>query len=251
VIATKIADEYGIIARTVSVESKNKPPSALKTYEAILRFYEYDQTFTAESFMRAMNALRHFANIEPACGLVWSLLARLYAHIYSLDFPGSENPLEKTIEYAEKGAHLHPNNQRTVAILALVRFYSNELSSALKEVYRALELNPNSLFVLDGLAYIMALSGEWGKGTALIRKIFSLNPFYRTAVHYALWVDWLRQKNYDRAHLKTMGLKRPAVFWYPLAKASTLGLLGRYEEAEKFVKTCLISSLISRAKAGF
>jgi hypothetical protein len=48
-----------------------------------------------------------------------------------------------------------------------------------------------------------------------------------------------------------MGLKRPAVFWYPLAKASTLGLLGRYEEAEKFVKTCLISSLISRAKAGF
>jgi hypothetical protein len=97
----------------------------------------------------------------------------------------------------------------------------------------------------------MALSGEWGKGTALIRKIISLNPFYRTAVHYALWVDWLRQKNYDRAHLKTMGLKRPAVFWYPLAKASTLGLLGRYEEAEKFVKTCLISSLISRAKAGF
>jgi hypothetical protein len=55
VIATKIADEYGIIARTVSVESKNKPPSALKTYEAILWFYEYDQTLTAESFMRAMN----------------------------------------------------------------------------------------------------------------------------------------------------------------------------------------------------
>ena len=36
-----------------------------------------------------------------------------------------------------------------------------------------------------------------------------------------------------------MGLKRPAVFWYPLAKAATLGLLGRYEEGEKFVKKLL------------
>lgn len=36
-----------------------------------------------------------------------------------------------------------------------------------------------------------------------------------------------------------MGLKIPAVFWYPLAKASTLGLLGRYEEGEAFVKKLL------------
>jgi hypothetical protein len=28
----------------------------------------------------------------------------------------------------------------------------------------------------------------------------------------------------------------PAVFWYPLAKASTLGLIGRYEEGKTFVK---------------
>ena len=195
IIAAKIAGEYGIIARTLSKESKNKPPAAVETYEAILRFYEYDQTLTAESFLLAMSALKHVANVDPECGLVWSLLARLYANIYSMDIPGFENPLEKAIEYAEKGAHLYPNNQRTAGILALVHFHSNELSSALKETNRALELNPKSLFVLDGLAYIMTLSGEWEKGTSLIRKLIRLNPFYRTTVHYALWVDWLRKKN--------------------------------------------------------
>ena len=239
VIAAKTTGELGVIPKVMSIESRNKPPTELKTYEAILRFYEYDQTLTPESFMRAMDALKQAASIEPDCGQVWSLLARLYAHIYTLDFPGFENPLEKAIEHAEKGVRLYPNNQRTLAILALVRFYSNELSSALTEANRALELNPNSLFVLDGLAYVMTLSGEWERGTALARKSIRLNPCYRPAVHYALWVDCLRQENYDDAYLETMGLKRPAVFWYPLAKAATLGLLGRYEEGEKFVKKLL------------
>ena len=33
--------------------------------------------------------------------------------------------------------------------------------------------------------------------------------------------------------------KRNASFWDPLAKAATLGQLGRYEEGEQFVKTLL------------
>ena len=74
------------------------------------------------------------------------------------------NPLEKAIEFAEKGVRINPNKERAQAILALVRFYSNELAPALEEVKRAFELNPNSLFVLDSLTYIMILSGEWGRG---------------------------------------------------------------------------------------
>ena len=103
VVATKIGNEFGIISKTLSIESKNKPPTELTTYEAILRFYEYDQTLTPESFLRAMEGLKHAASIEPDCGQVWTLLARLYANVYSLDFPGFENPLEKAIEFAEKG----------------------------------------------------------------------------------------------------------------------------------------------------
>ena len=239
VVATKIVHEFGIISRTLSVESKNKPPSDLTTYEAILRFYEYDQTLTAESFLSAMEALKHAANMEPDCGQVWTLLARLYANVYSLDFPGFDNPLEKAVDFAEKGAHIEPNNQRSVATLALVRFYANELSAAIKDSYRALALNPNSLFMLDGIGYIMTLSGEWERGSALIRKIIKLNPYYRNVVHYALWADHLRQEDYEGAYLETMSLTRPAVFWQPLAKAATLGLLGRGEEGKPFAEKLL------------
>lgn len=239
IISAKTAGELGAIPKIIATESRKKPPHELKTYEAVLRFYEYEQSLTPESFSRAMTALEHAATIEPECGQVWSMLARLYGLIYSLGIPGIERPLEKAIEHAEKGVQIIPDSQLSVGILALIRFYSNELFAAVREVNRALELNPNSLFVLDGLAYIMILSGEWERGIALAKRSIRLNPYYRPVVHYALWVDCLRRKKYKDAYLETMGFNRPALFWYPLAKAATLGLLGRYEEGEKFVKKLL------------
>ena len=238
-VAAKTAGERGIISRILSVESRGKPPSQLKTYEAILRYYEYDLTLASDSFLRALEALESAVRIEPDCGQVWTMLGRLYANIYSLDIPGFEKPLEKAIEYAEKGTRMNRDNQRARAVLGLVRMFSNEIPAAREEIDKALALNPNSLFVLDGIGYIMTLVGEWEKGPALIREVIRLNPFYNTVVHYALWEDCLRREDYEGAYLETMGLRRPAVFWYPLAKAATLGHLGRYQEGKQFVETLL------------
>jgi len=238
-IAGKISCEDGIISKTLSIESRNKPPSDLKTYEAMLRYYEYDQALTPESFLRAMEALTLAADIEPECGQVWSMLGRLHANIYSLEFPGYETALGKAIEFAEKGVQLNPDNQRARGILGFVRMLDNEIPGALAETEFALALNPKALFILDGIAYLMTLLGEWERGPTLIRKAMSLNPYYKPIVHYALWVDYLRQEEYERAHLETQRLRRPSIFWDPLAKAATLGLLGRYEEGRPFVKSLL------------
>jgi adenylate cyclase len=238
-VAVKTAGEREIISRTLSTESKDKPPSELKTYEAILRYYEYDLTLDPDSFVRALEALEYAASIEHGCGQVWTMLGRLYATIYSLDIPGFEKPLEKAIEFAEKGARINPDNQRARGVLGFVRMFTNEIPAARAEVEKALALSPNSLFVLDGIGYIMTLLGDWERGPALIRKVISLNPFYNPIVHYALWLDCLRREDYEGAYLETMGLRRPALFWYPLAKAAALGHLGRYEEGKQFLENLL------------
>jgi TolB-like protein len=239
IIATKIAGEYGVIPKTMAHDFRRRPPVEFSTYDAILRYYEYDHTYSAESFTRALESLRRAAEIEPSCGQVWTMLAQLYANIYSLDYPGFEKPLEIAIEFAERGAYLCPDNQRALAILALVRFFSNELTSALMETERAIELNPNSLFIMDGLGYIMTLCGEWERGTQLIKKVMGLNPLYRPVTHYPLWLDCLRRRDFEGAFLETMGFKRSTIFWYPLAKAATLGLMGRTEEARELYKKLL------------
>ncbi len=238
-IAAKTTGEFGVIPKAMIAESKNKPLLELNTYEAMLQYQEFDQNPSPENFTRAMEALKAAANADPECGFVWSFLARLHALIYSLEIPGFENPLEKAIEFAEEGVRISPASQKTVGTLAFVHFFCDELPLAYREVNRAIALNPDSLIFLDALGYILTLLGEWERGTALIKKVIRRNPYYRPSVHYALWLDCVRQKDYEQAYLETLGLKSQAVFWYSLTKASTFGLLGRLEEGEKFVKKLL------------
>lgn len=239
VVATKICGEFGIIPKAISKEVKNKLPSELSTYEAILHFWDYEQSMTPEKFGRAFAALTHAVKLEPDCCLTLGSLAILYCTIYSLDIPGFENPLEKAIEYSEKAALINPDNQRVLAILALTRFTSNELPAAIREAHRALELNPDSLFMLDGLAWILTLSGDWNHGPSLAEKAIRLNPFHRAIAHDALWVNHMRMERYDLAYNESCNSLRSTLFWDPLIKASTLGLIGQCENGQKFVKKLL------------
>ncbi len=239
VIAAIIACERGIIPKTLSVKSKASKLFKPQTYHAILRSYQYDWTLDPADFLPALQALEHAARTEPECGLVWTFLGRLYGNGYSLDFPGFEASLEKALAFAERGFALAPNNQRAVSILALVRMFADELPAARADIEKALALGSNSLFLLDGIGYLMTLLGEWEKGPDLIRKVIKLNPFYNSVVHYALWADRFRQEDYEGAYLETMGLRRPAVFWYWMVKAATLGLLGRDKEGKLFAENLL------------
>jgi adenylate cyclase len=238
-IAAKTVGGHGVIAKTLSQESKDKLPSQLKTYEAVLRYYEFYLKHTPESFLRAKEALEHAVRFEPECGQVWGMLGHIYANIYSLEFPGFETALEKAREYAIRGVQLSPDNQRCRGILAQVFMFSNEIDAALTEANRALALNPNSLFLLDGIGYLLTLLGNWKRGPELIREAIQRNPYYSLYVHYALWVDWIRQDNYEQAHLEAMNFRRSSLFWEPLMQAATFGLLGRYEEGKQAVQKLL------------
>jgi len=238
-IAVKVAGIAGAIASVISGESKNKPPSELITYEAILRFNEYIQLHTAESLARARESLEHAVRVEPDCPRVLSRLAHLYANAYNLDYAWINNTLETAVECAERAVDINPYDQHNLLILSLVRFSSNELPTALAEAERALALNPNSLILMDGIAYLMILSGDWEGGEALAKKAISLNPYYRTEIHYALWLNWMRQGKLEEAWLELQRLRKPTIFWYPLSKAATLGLMGKREEGKKFVEKLL------------
>lgn len=239
VIAAKVASEQGIIAKTFSLESKTMPPSALKTYEAILRYYEFNLIFSKETFLRAFEGLKHAAGIEPECAQVWAMLGRLYGVNYSLELFNLETPLEEAVAFAEKGVHLNPANQRARAVLGFVRMLCNEIPAARAELEQALTLNSSSLIFLDMIGYLLILLGEWEQGSALTRKAIKLNPYYDPTVHYALWVDWIRQGKDEEAYLETLNFRRSAVFWEPLMRAASLGRLKRIEEGKRAAQDLL------------
>ena len=241
IVGAKVAGEEGIISRILSSESHSKQPTQMQTYEAILQYHEYEQSHSPQNFLRAFNALENARTREPECGQVWTFLARLHANIFSLEIPGFDidESEAKALRYAERGARQNPDNQSAITSLAYVRMLHGDIPAARRDIDVAFRQNPNSLYLMDGIGYIMTLLGEWERGPALIRKVIRLNPFYKRVVHYALWADCLRQQNFEKAWLETTGLRRPDIFWYPLTKATSLGLLGRIGEGKRYATELL------------
>jgi adenylate cyclase len=239
VIAAKICGEYGVINRVMSIESKNIPPSDLKTYEAILRYYAFSASFSKAPFFKALEALKSAVANEPEKGIAWSMLARLYATNYSLELYDADTPLDEAAAFAEKGVGLDPANQRVRAIMSYVLLLKNDLSYGLAEAERAISLNPNSLIMMAELGYLLTLLGDWQRGPALIRMAIENNPYYNAIVHHALWINWISRRDYEKAYAETLHFRTPLLFWDPLIKAATLGLLGRIHEGKEALEDLL------------
>ena len=239
VVAVKVAGEHGIIAEALSSESRDKPPFDLTTHEAILRYYQYDMAVSLDTFLRALEALEVAVKTEPECGQVWTMLGRLYTANITLEHCDIETPLDKAVAFTEKGVLLNPASQRARTWLAFARMLCNQIPAALAEAERALALNPNSLFFMDILGYLLSLLGEWERGRALLKKAIRHNPYYRPYVHYGLWGDLFRREEYEQAYTESLNFRMTGNFWEPLAQAATLGQLGRLEDGRKAAEALL------------
>ena len=239
IIAAKIAQEQGHISQTLSLESQNKLPAEMDTYEALLKFYKHEATFTSETLNDALDALEAAAIREPECSQVWTCLGLLYWQNYTLELIERQTPIEEAIQFAEKGVRLNPSNQRARVALAMARLLNNQLKEGLVEARNALALNPNSLIFMDVIGHVLAPLGEWDQAVGLVRKAIKLNPYHRPYVYHTLCADWLRKKEHEKAYLETLNFRLPTVTWDPLLQAATLGLLGRTEEGNRYVEALL------------
>jgi adenylate cyclase len=115
----------------------------------------------------------------------------------------------------------------------------NDLQHGLAEAEQAISLNPNSLIMMPHLGYLLTLLGDWEHGPELIRRAIEFNPYYDVIVHYALWVDWFRRGDDENAYAETLHFKTPLLFWDPLMKAATLGLLERIDDGKQAVEDLL------------
>jgi tetratricopeptide (TPR) repeat protein len=222
IIAAIIAEQEGFIVRTLSLESRKKPPSEMETYEAIHKFYKFETTYSPEAFHDALKALEHAAHREPECAPIWTYLGGLYCENYGLEIVDMETPIEKGVEFTEKGIQLDPSSQRARVWLAEARLLNNQLPEGLVEAKKALALNPSSLIYLDVIGYALALLGDWEQGCAIIQKAKKLNPYIRAYNHLILCWNWLRRKEYEKAYMETLNFRLPSLFWDSLTRAIRL-----------------------------
>jgi tetratricopeptide (TPR) repeat protein len=144
--------------------------------------------FTRRSFFDAVEALRHACQNEPECGLVWSMLSRLYTVNYGTELFELDTPIDEAIGFTQTGVKLNPTKQRTRAALAYALMLADEIPAARAEADRALALNPESLIFLDAIGYLLTLLGDWQRGPALINKPSA--PFLITTSLSTMHYGW-------------------------------------------------------------
>jgi adenylate cyclase len=235
-VIAAIAGEYGVIAKRLTRESRQKPPTELSTYDALLRYHHYMLVMTPTAGEQAFVALRCATEAEPDYGPTWSGLANLHAHAWVFDLPGFDEPLETALTYARRGAALAPDSQLARTILAYVYLLRGERELFAEEADAALDLNPNSPNFSGTIGYLLACAGECDRGFALLQRAIGLNPCHPRWFHHGLFIIHFQRKQYQEALEEAEKVGHKVAFWDPVLRAAALGKLGRLQEASASVQ---------------
>lgn len=226
-----IADQFGAITRLLSKESPKQVPANIKSYDAVLRFYQFENQLTKEAFKSALVALERTVESDPEYGLAWSTLGHLYADNHALGFCDIKSSLVKAEQCAKKGISLIPNNQFAHDALALVYFQLNNKKRFLEQANTAIGLNPNAPYIVGVTGWHLILFGEWERGLELLRKGIKLNPLYPSWFHLALFLHQYHLGNYEEALTEAKKFNFPELFWDQVMRAVALVRLNRKEDA--------------------
>jgi tetratricopeptide (TPR) repeat protein len=140
-------------------------------------------------------------------------------------------PIDETITYAHRGVRVDPSNRRARCILASALMVKGELSAARAELEQALRLGNNSLVYLEIIGYLLTLLGD-DRGPGIIRAALERNPHCLPNGAFGLWFDFLRRGETKLAYQTALEYRDPTFFWRAVMRASSLGLLGRLDEAQ-------------------
>jgi adenylate cyclase len=230
-VSAVIGSELGVISQRVAEEARRSAPTNLATYEALLRFYDYNVTLDPEAGRQCALALRAAVEGEPEQGPLWSGLATLLQHAYMLDLPGAQDPGGQAAEYARKGATLAPRSQLARWVLARNHFLRRERTAFLGELEAALRLNPGSPVFVGTAGYSLILAGESHRGRPLLERSIAVNPCHPGWFNHALCVDDYTRGDYESALQHTLKPAFEVRLWGSVLRAAVLGQLARTAEA--------------------
>lgn len=230
-VAGAVGSEYGIIAQHLLADARHTAPAELSTYEAILRFYEYEAAPNSENGAQCLADLQTAVVREPDYGPAWAALSVLLRNAYILDLPGAEAPGGRPAEYALRGVVLAPRSQLARGAMAQSYFILKDRDAFLREIEATLRLNPGSPFYVGATGYLLILADEREKGRALLEKAVTMNPCLPWWLNHGLCVYHYMEGDYHRALAETSKAGFSVHFWGPLLQAAVLGRLGRTAEA--------------------
>ncbi len=238
VVAT-VADQYGVLPRSMSEVLRSKSEEALTPHEAVLRTFSYFAHLTPEEHAIVRRILERAVREAPGHADSWAMLSMIYRGEFAQGFNAGANPLDRALAAAQRGVELAPTNALCYYALATVHYFRKEIVAFRATAERSLTLNPMDGSAVAYLGLLTATTGDWDRGCAMVESAMKLNPYYPGWFQIAIWANAYRQGKYEEALEALARMNLHGYFHAQAARAATLGKLGRSEEARKALQALL------------
>jgi len=238
-IVSTVADQYGVLPRSMSEALRSKKHEELTPHEAVLRTFSYFSRITAEEHAIVRDILEGSLREAPDHADSWALLAMIYRGEFAQGFNARPNPLDRALEAARRAVDLAPTHALGHSALATIYFFRKEMIPFRIETERALELNPFDASVKAYHGLLIAAAGEWERGCKLVESALRLNPNCPGFFYFPHCWNAYRQGKYEEVLEGVARINMPNYFHVPAIKAAALGQLGRREEAKKTLQEVL------------
>ena len=172
-ISQAIAGELRGSAAAQSPPTKNA--EAWRLYEE--GRYFFNQFEPPQSNLKAIERYQQAIQLDGNFALAWAGLSEADAYLAENMVQPPREVMPKAKEAAEKAVALDPASAQTHTALAAVRLdYDWDRDGAMREIKRALELNPGSAWAKHWYAHALEAQGRYEEATAQFRAALALDP---------------------------------------------------------------------------
>src|SRR5438105_11964961 len=188
-IVATVADSYGVLVHSMRAAIRQKDDADLTPVEWQFQYFAYREQITPAAHGALRSRLERAAESDNRPSDLWACLAQIYVDEYAFGFPGDdETSLDQALAAARRGVELDRANQFAMVALAQTHFFRQDLAAFAPAAERAMALNPLNTDALGILGLQIVHTGEFERGTAIVRRAMELNANHAGWMHFApLW----------------------------------------------------------------
>jgi len=238
-IVATVADSYGVLVHSMRAAIGRKDDADLTPTEWQFQYFAYREQITPSAHAALKTRLERAAERDARQSDLWACIAQIYVDEYAFGFQGDATSLDRALAAARRAVELDRANQFALVALAQVHFFRQDLAAFGPATERAMGLNPLNTDALGILGLQIVHTGEFERGTAIVRRAMELNANHAGWMHFAPLWDHFHKGEYEQALECANRVDVPGLFWPFLVMASACGHLGRRAEAQAAVRDLL------------
>jgi TolB-like protein/DNA-binding SARP family transcriptional activator/lipoprotein NlpI len=172
-----VATLAGRLETADTERSLRKPPESLVAYDYYLRALQFDRRYDAESVLEGRKVLEKAVALDPTFAKAHALLAIFV--VYSGWFESGDQHAhdDEALVIARKAIELDPDDGYCYSKLAIVHLHRGEFKQAQHSFQKALDLNPNDLWIWSHYAWYLSRIGEHQKALDRLDQREALEPY--------------------------------------------------------------------------